>query len=124
MKKYFGTKTVQATPCSLEEAVERLGRNITPTTGETEGYLIEYEDGYQSWSPKSTFYKAYRPAETFLDRLYIERSDLADKIEKLCNFMQTESFKDLAPNQQSDLKEQFEVMCNYLRILDRRITQN
>ena len=37
-----------------------LGREIKPATIEEDGYLVEYKDGYKSWSPKSVFEEAYR----------------------------------------------------------------
>lgn len=32
-----------------------------------EGYLVQYEDGYISWSPKETFESAYRKTGTLVD---------------------------------------------------------
>ena len=46
MKAYIGTKIVQAEPQRAREGFE--------------GYKVEYEDGYVSWSPKATFERAYR----------------------------------------------------------------
>lgn len=68
MKLYIGTKFIKlywlhfkARPCSREEFdklyPERVGK---AGTDEPEGYLVEYPDGYQSWSPKSVFDNAYR----------------------------------------------------------------
>lgn len=47
MKKYIGTKMVEA-----EKATRENGE---------EGYRIRYSDGYVSWSPKEVFEKAYLP---------------------------------------------------------------
>lgn len=61
-KKYIGTKIVTA----FEQ--DKDGRP---------GYGVIYEDGYQSWSPKETFEKAYRAVEgddqalTFGDALHM-----------------------------------------------------
>ncbi|WP_313528806.1 DUF2829 domain-containing protein [Anaerotignum sp.] len=57
MNKYIGTKIVKATPMSLNDAEEHLQRKIK--AGNEEGYLIIYEDGYKSWSPKKAFEEAY-----------------------------------------------------------------
>ena len=46
-----------------------------------DGYKVVYEDGYESWSPKDVFEKAYKVADTFLDRLIIEQKELAEKLE-------------------------------------------
>lgn len=47
MDKYIGTKIVEAQPKWSDRHQEQ-------------GYAVGYEDGYLSWSPKSTFDKAYR----------------------------------------------------------------
>lgn len=48
MEKYLGVKLVEAEP------EQRVGI-ITPQ----EGYKVLYADGYESWSPKEVFEKAY-----------------------------------------------------------------
>lgn len=60
MSMYIGTKVVQAMPMTMTEAQKVLGREIKPATVEEDGYLVEYKDGYMSWSPKSVFDVAYR----------------------------------------------------------------
>ena len=60
MKKYIGTKVIMAEPMTMTEAQKVLGREITQSAIEENGYLVEYENGYKSWSPKSVFEKAYR----------------------------------------------------------------
>lgn len=60
MPKYICTKVVQAKPMSLKEAQIVLDRKIKPATAEEDGYLVVYNDGYRSWSPKSVFDAAYR----------------------------------------------------------------
>lgn len=45
MKEYIGTKCIEAEP--------------EQKNGE-DGYKVVYEDGYESWSPKEAFEKAYR----------------------------------------------------------------
>lgn len=45
MKKYIGTKKVEAEP------QEKDGK---------QGYKVAYKDGYVSWSPKDVFEEAYR----------------------------------------------------------------
>lgn len=62
MKKYIGCKMVEAEPCvkvngkiydSLPDMDTRAGHIIEY------GYKVRYEDGYESFSPKSVFEKAY-----------------------------------------------------------------
>ena len=60
LPKYIGTKVVQAKPMPLKDAQHVLGREIKPATDEEDGYLVVYNDGYRSWSPKSVFDAAYR----------------------------------------------------------------
>lgn len=60
MKKFIGTKVIMAEPMTMTEAQKVLGREIKPATDDEDGYLVEYDNGYKSWSPKSVFEKAYR----------------------------------------------------------------
>ena len=60
MKKYIGTKVIMAELMTLTEAQKVLGRELKPATVEEDGYLVEYKDGYKSWSPRSVFEEAYR----------------------------------------------------------------
>lgn len=64
MKLYIGTKIVKAMPMTMTKAQEMLGREIKPVTVEEDGYLVEYKDGYISWSPKSVFEEAYHEADS------------------------------------------------------------
>lgn len=122
MKHYIGTKTIQAEPMSLMDAAKLLNRKITPANPEeTEGYLVEYEDGYRSWSPASAFKKAYKLAETYNDRLLIERSQLCERIEKLSAFINTEKFGELGGDERKLLCDQLNIMYSYRHTLDERI---
>lgn len=58
MKKYIGCKLVGAEPTTRGRYNAFMGRNL-PGNKDDEGYLVEYPDGYISWSPKETFEKAY-----------------------------------------------------------------
>lgn len=55
MKKYIGVKLVQAEPM----ARKRESGHILADTGYEDGYKVVYPDGYESWSPKEVFEKAY-----------------------------------------------------------------
>ena len=59
MKKYIGFKVVKAEPMTMTEAQKVLGRELKPATVEEDGFLVEYKDGYKSWSPASVFSEAY-----------------------------------------------------------------
>lgn len=54
-KKYIGTKIITA---FKQTKVAGPGEG-----GDKEGYGVIYEDGYQSWSPKEAFEKAYHAVE-------------------------------------------------------------
>lgn len=122
MKKYIGTKVIMAEPMTMTEAQKVLGRELKPATIEEDGYLVEYKDGYRSWSPKSVFEEAYKPAETFLDRLSIEQHELTEKVDKLRKFLSVEDAQmKVGSFQFVRMTEQLEAMEKYLNILIRRI---
>ena len=54
MKTYIGTKMIHAEPCA---AWKDAGGHIAGDPG----YKVVYPDGYESWSPKEVFEKAYLP---------------------------------------------------------------
>lgn len=61
MKKYIGTKIIEAKPMNRGEYNNyrdwTIPENENPAD---EGYLVKYPDGYESWSPKKQFEEAYR----------------------------------------------------------------
>lgn len=67
---YIGTKIIKA---------ER-GCDITGRTAGKDGYRLQYEDGYISWSPKAVFEKAYRPIDGMTFGLAIEALKLGKKV--------------------------------------------
>lgn len=61
MQQYIGTKIIQAKPMTRGEY--NLFRGWTIPADENpadEGYLVQYDDGYISWSPKPVFEEAYK----------------------------------------------------------------
>lgn len=71
MKKYIGTKAINAKPMNRLEYNKLRGWELpSDENGDDEGYLVEYPDGgapncvgfdgYVSWSPKKQFEDAYR----------------------------------------------------------------
>lgn len=125
MTKYTGTKTVKACPMSLGEAEKVLGRKIETSAvenrEESEGYLVEYEDGYRSWSPKDVFDKAYRVSETHLDRMNIELQEVEERYLNGRKFTFTQEFRKLTDKKRDALRKQLDSMENYLYLLSRRI---
>ena len=61
MKTYIGTKIIEAAPAI------RMGGKVCD-----EGYMVRYQDGYVSFSPKAVFEEAYRPIDGMNFGLAIE----------------------------------------------------
>lgn len=129
MKQYIGTKSVKAEPMTMGEAYEckLLKEGIRPSECETDkaGYLVEYEGGYQSWSPAEPFEKAYRPSETFLDRLRIEYNEVKTRFEGLQRYLANKNFDAIAnqvgARQAALILIQHTFMKEYVDILEVRI---
>ena len=124
MKKYLGTKLVTAKPMTREDAEAVLGRFIKPAKQEYsgEGYLVRYEDGYQSWSPKEVFDKAYKPADNFLDRLIIERDEVQQRLSSLTSALMQEDFQEKVGSKQYYwMQEQRNAKEIYVEVLNKRI---
>lgn len=127
MKKYIGTKTIEAEPMTLGDFVQKTGKtpygnNIEEHEEAEQGYRVRYEDGYESWSPKDVFEKAYKAADTPLDRLLIEYDELMDKHNKLVLFLGRKDAVEIAGKNQVALMEVQKVqMHDYLLTLKERI---
>lgn len=130
MKKYIRTEVVEAEPMTEYEAISK-GYSIGQL-----GYGCEREEGYHtkeftlvgriydSWIPKDVFEKAYKPSDTILDRLKIERNELRERIEKLEDFIGlnfSEAAKKVGHYQAALLLIQRNYMVNYLEVLQVRI---
>lgn len=118
---YIGTKTVRAIEMEKSDAESLLNRTIQSQDGEELGYLVTYEDGYRSWSPKTVFDKAYKLAETHVDRLHIEVSDVTDRLRKLNEFIASPKFSKLSEIERDMMKDQRSAMEEYVRFLNLRI---
>lgn len=125
MKKYIGTKEVSATPAwQIDGTIYPKDGVVPRSMNRKDGYKVVYEDGYESWSPKDVFEKAYKPSDTVLDRLKIERNELRERIEKLEDFVGedfAEAAKKLGLYQAALLLIQRSYMVNYLEVLQARI---
>lgn len=130
MKKYIRTEVVEAEPMSEFEAIEKNYRfRIAGDDSDwEEGYHTkEFTlDGriYDNWVPKDVFEKAFKPSETVLDRLKIERYELRERIEKLEDFIGlnfAEAAKKVGHYQAALLLIQRSYMVNYLNVLETRI---
>ena len=63
-------------------------------------------------------------AETFLDRLYIERTELHDKLTKLRSFIESPKFLETVTDeyQKKLLSKQEGIMQGYLDVIDERMS--
>lgn len=64
MKKYIGTKQIEAEPMTLGDFVQKTGRNpygkdIENHKENEQGYRVKYGDGYESWSPRLNLFCIY-----------------------------------------------------------------
>lgn len=82
MKKYIGTKIIEAVPAirkggKVYEEGKPIPKSMDPTE---EGYKVRYTDGYESWSPKDVFEEAYRPTDCMSFGLAIEAMKKGKKV--------------------------------------------
>ena len=86
-KFYLGSKLVQAWPAvrittrdgKFEYA--EIGDVVDPNAQKVEeGYRVQYDDGYRSWSPKAVFERSYRPTTGLSFGLAIEAAKMGQKI--------------------------------------------
>ena len=60
MKKYIGTKLIEAEPLTRGQFNERKGKQTDVGLNPYEaGYIVRYSDNYESWSPANVFENAY-----------------------------------------------------------------
>lgn len=127
LKQYTGTKTVKARPMTMGEAYEckLLKEGVRPSECETDkaGYLVEYEGGYQSWSPKDVFDAAYKPSETFLERLDNECDEIGARFDKAKDFINSDRFDNLSPIAKLLLTAQSATQREYICLLIDRIDE-
>lgn len=126
MKKYLGKKEVLASSMSMGDAYDKgllqSGLELSRVERNKQGYLVEYSNGYQSWSPKDVFDNSYKVIDTPLDRLYLECNELSDKYNKLVFFLEKEGAKEFVGDVQFGLmEEQRDLMKGYIDILKERI---
>lgn len=89
---YIGTKQVKAMPMGAGEA-KNHGANITEEVVVNnigkDGYLVEYEDGYRSWSPAIVFEASYdcvaNKADILAHQLKVQGKRIIELTEALCS---------------------------------------
>ena len=125
MKKYIGTKQIEAEPMTRGDAWGKHLLREKPSTEnfDDEGYHVRYEDEYESWSPKDVFEKAYKIAETPVDRMQIEAEELNGRYVKLAAFIDSGKMDEVVNDMYNKclLEMQCCTMFDYIRLLDTRI---
>lgn len=81
MDQYIGTKIIEAVPAvrkggKVYDLTWPIPRSMEP---EEPGYRVRYQDGYESWSPKDVFERAYLPLHVNPD-LKTDRPSVSQKM--------------------------------------------
>lgn len=122
LRTYTGTKTIKAAPMDANDA-RHNGAAITEETVKNnignDGYLVQYPDGYRSWSPKKVFDEAYRLSETKVDRLKIELADLNERMKETADALYNPDR--ISDDDRWSLNKQFDAMREYAERLYERI---
>jgi len=132
MSTYIGTKTIRAITMTKGAYNLLRGWELSRNDDAAEvGYLVEYTDGgkpnvegfkgYVSWSPKDVFERSYKVADSFIDRLKIERDELKDKLEKLSDFHNSAAWESISSSQKDLLIVQLGHMTGYEAVLSMRL---
>lgn len=80
MQKFIGVKLIAAMAMTSGLASQHTGRPVEQHERGRDGYLVEYEDGYKSWSPKDVFEAAYRRADAMTFGLAIEALKRGERV--------------------------------------------
>lgn len=73
MKKYVGIKMLEAKPMNRGDYNKYRGWPIPLDENPAdEGYLVKYQDNYESWSPKQIFEESYRDCNGFTFGIALE----------------------------------------------------
>lgn len=84
MKKYIGTKIIEAVPAIRKggKVYEKYQSIPESMDHEDEGYKVRYPDGYESFSPKDVFEAAYRETDCLSFGLAIEAAKKGKRISR------------------------------------------
>ena len=126
MKKYIGTKQVEAEPMTMGEADNKklvaIGSSRLSTYEKSsEGYHVKYDDGVETWLPKDEFEKTYRCSETSIDKMLIQAEDFNLKAAKLGSFLNAEKQEILSDQKRNLLNAQYAAIVSLSTIILERI---
>lgn len=111
MRKYIGTKLVEAEPAwRLNGKVYDAGTMFGGADRPEEGYRVRYPDGYESWSPKEVFEKAYLPLEHNQELKTDEPSISARMVEDFIRETWTETLGEKTTVVRAALRNGFEIV--------------
>ena len=131
LNHYKCVKDVHATP--MTRGVYNAYRGWTMPVGEVAedpGYLVVYNKGtpdqYESWSPKRIFDSGYiefpgSGLPEYQRRVMLEYNELLEKLDKLSEFLLTDTFANLDEKSRFQLSGQRDAMAAYSRFLHNRI---
>lgn len=96
MKIYIGTKIIEAEPF-----INKDGKD---------GYKVRYQDGYESWSPKDVFERAYLPV-TVNPNLKTDRPSISQNmVDDFITEVHTETMGDKCTVVRAVLRNGFEIV--------------
>lgn len=128
MKKYIGTKQVEAEPMTVSEFYQlthqsQYGDMVEDGKGDLNGYRVVYEDGFEGWMQEDEFKKSYKVVDTFLDRLHVEMRDLYEKMDKLAPFVESGKIDEVVTDKYQNylLRLQHRIMSRHINVLECRI---
>lgn len=129
MEKYICTKEVYAQPMKMGDAYKlgllQAGKVPSSSEMDNDGYMVKYNNGYFSWSSKDVFEESYMKAESYIDRMLIEKKELDYKVENLEVFMASHKFNHQIDDiQKIMLSAQWAMMKSYSEVLGVRIKLN
>ena len=138
MKKYIGTKVVEARPMTRGDYNNYRGWQIpVDENPEDAGYLVKHSDSYVSWSPAYAFEAAYREydknkllvtavdmmSEDYKERFKAEYKQLEIRFDGLRKMLKkwdegTLAFEPTCPR--STYNMQLKAMADYMAVLEAR----
>lgn len=122
MMKYTRREIVNAEPATYGQYLMETQQPFSENKDENEfkGYMIQGPDGKVQFVDAREFNESYSSCETPEDRMNLEISELAEKIDKLEAFLSSDRVATLDDKMLSLMKDQLKVMKEYKDILIRR----
>lgn len=118
MRKYIGTKLIEAEPAHAYQCTDEGGKTVIFSRSDdaprhsciVAGYRVRYPDGYESWSPKDVFEKAYLPL-SINENLRSEAPSIgADMVDEFISSVHTITLGDKTTVVRAVLRNGFEIV--------------